>query len=65
LLFVPLADSIGQGPTFWLFAGVSALGFAFVQRYVPETKGRNFGEIDAEVRARFGRRPAGHDAAAT
>jgi sugar porter (SP) family MFS transporter len=65
LLFVPLADSIGQGPTFWLFAGVCALGFAFVQRYVPETKGRNFGEIDAEVRARFGRWPAGRDAAAT
>jgi SP family galactose:H+ symporter-like MFS transporter len=65
LLFVPLADSIGQGPTFWLFACVCALGFVFVRRYVPETSGRTFGEIDAEVRARVGRRLAGHDAAAT
>jgi MFS family permease len=65
LLFVPLADSIGQGPTFWLFACVCAVGFVFVRRYVPETSGRTFGEIDAEVRARVGRRLAGHDAAAT
>jgi sugar porter (SP) family MFS transporter len=65
LLFVPLADSIGQGTTFWLFAGVCILGFAFVQRYVPETKGRNSGEIDADLRARLGRRPAGRGAAAT
>jgi SP family galactose:H+ symporter-like MFS transporter len=65
LLFVPLADSIGQGATFWLFAGVCILGFAFVQRYVPETNGRSFAEIDADLRARFGRRPAGRGAAAT
>ncbi|MEA2383715.1 MAG: hypothetical protein QOH72_3686 [Solirubrobacteraceae bacterium] len=65
LVFVPLADSIGQGPTFWLFAGVCVLGFASVQRYVPETKGRTFAEIDAELRARFDRRRAGRGAAVT
>jgi MFS transporter, SP family, galactose:H+ symporter len=55
LLFVPLADAIGQGPAFWIFAGVCAFGFAFALRYVPETKGRTLGEIQAEVRARLGR----------
>jgi sugar porter (SP) family MFS transporter len=65
LLFVPLADRIGQGTTFWLFAGVCILGFAFVQRHVPETKGRSFAEIEADLRARSGRRPAGRGAAAT
>jgi sugar porter (SP) family MFS transporter len=65
LLFVPLADRIGQGTTFWLFAGVCILGFAFVQRHVPETKGRSLAEIEADLRARSGRRPAGRGAAAT
>ena len=26
----------------------------FIERFVPETKGRDFSEIEAEVRARFG-----------
>jgi MFS family permease len=55
LVFVPVADAIGAGPTFWVFAAVCALAFMFVRRYVPETKGRRFAEIAAEVRARFGR----------
>jgi MFS family permease len=57
LVFVPLADAIGQGATFWAFAGVCAFGFVLARRYVPETKGRSLGEIEAEVRARFGHRP--------
>jgi sugar porter (SP) family MFS transporter len=40
LMFLPLAGAIGQGPTFWIFAAVCALGFVFVYRKVPETKGR-------------------------
>jgi hypothetical protein len=39
-MFLPLAGAIGQGPTFWIFAAVCALGFVFVYRKVPETKGR-------------------------
>jgi sugar porter (SP) family MFS transporter len=53
LFFAPLADAIGQGPTFWLMAGVCALGFAFAARYVPETRGRSLADIEAEVRERF------------
>jgi SP family galactose:H+ symporter-like MFS transporter len=53
--FLPLADWIGEGGTFWIFAAVCAAGFLFVDRYVPETKGRTFSEVDAEVRRRWGR----------
>ncbi|HEV7750520.1 MAG TPA: sugar porter family MFS transporter [Baekduia sp.] len=54
LAFAPVVDAIGQGPTFWIFAAVCALAFAFVIRYVPETKGRSFAEIAADVQARVG-----------
>jgi sugar porter (SP) family MFS transporter len=56
LAFAPLADAVGQGPTFWIFAAVCALGYAFTERYVPETRGRTFGEIDTELNARLGHR---------
>jgi MFS transporter, SP family, galactose:H+ symporter len=55
LLFLPVAAAIGEAATFWIFAAVCAFGFLFVHRYVPETKGRNFGEIDADVRERWRR----------
>jgi hypothetical protein len=29
-------------------------GLVFVNRYVPETRGRSFADIDAELRARVG-----------
>jgi sugar porter (SP) family MFS transporter len=55
LVFAPLADAIGQGPTFWVFAAVCGLAFVFVKRYVPETKGRTFDEITSELRSRSAR----------
>jgi MFS family permease len=55
LVFVPVADAIGPGPTFWGFAAVCAIAFVFVDRYVPETKGQAIGEISADVRERLGR----------
>jgi SP family galactose:H+ symporter-like MFS transporter len=54
LAFLPVADAIGDGGTFWIFAAVCVVGFVFVDRYVPETKGRTFSEVDAEVRRRWG-----------
>jgi SP family galactose:H+ symporter-like MFS transporter len=56
LTFAPLLNAIGEGLTFWVFAGICALGFLFAWRYVPETKGRTFHEIDAELRVRLGHR---------
>jgi MFS family permease len=55
LSFPLLVASLGQGPTFWIFAIACAVGLVFVQRFVPETKARVFPEIDAELRARFAR----------
>jgi MFS transporter, SP family, galactose:H+ symporter len=52
LAFLPLLNAIGTGETFWLFAVVSAFGIWFVGRYVPETKDREFPEVDAELQAR-------------
>ncbi|GAA2133141.1 sugar porter family MFS transporter [Actinomadura napierensis] len=60
LIFLPIAGALGQGETFWIFAVIAALGWVFVGRFVPETKERDFTEVDAELRSRFGRRaPAG------
>ncbi|WP_399084866.1 sugar porter family MFS transporter [Streptomyces sp. BBFR2] len=51
--FLPVVQAIGQGPTFWIFAAVCAGALLFVARFVPETKGRTFEEVDAALRSRF------------
>jgi SP family galactose:H+ symporter-like MFS transporter len=61
LVFAPLVAAIGQGATFWIFAAICALGLVFVKRYVPETKGRAFPDIDADLQARLGRAGARRD----
>jgi MFS family permease len=53
LAFLPLAKALGTGATFLVFGAVCAAALAFVDRYVPETKGRDFAEIEAEVRERW------------
>jgi hypothetical protein len=53
LAFLPVVGLIGVGATFWLFAGASAFTFAFVARYLPETKGRTFAQIQGDLRARW------------
>lgn len=59
LVFLPVVNSIGQGETFWIFAAVCALGLWFVARYVPETRDRDFTQVDAALQARFNRQPQG------
>jgi SP family galactose:H+ symporter-like MFS transporter len=49
LVFLPLAGAIGQGPTFWVFAGVCVVALVFVERRVPETKGRPLSDIAADL----------------
>ncbi|MFI0481394.1 sugar porter family MFS transporter [Actinomadura sp. 9N215] len=59
LVFLPIAGVLGQGETFWIFAVISAIGLLFTARFIPETKGRDFAQVDHELQSRFGhRRPA-------
>jgi sugar porter (SP) family MFS transporter len=53
LVFLPLVGLIGQGETFLIFAGVCMAGLLFVARRVPETRDRNYLEIDQELQARW------------
>ena len=55
LVFLPVVDAIGEGETFWIFAVICAFGLWFVRRYVPETRNRDFDQVDAALQARFGR----------
>ncbi|MFF0853015.1 sugar porter family MFS transporter [Streptomyces sp. NPDC003280] len=57
LVFLPVANVIGQGQTFWVFAAVCAFGLWFVSRYVPETRGRDFEQVDVALQTRFRKRP--------
>jgi MFS family permease len=59
LAFLPLSQALGTGATFLLFGAVCAAALVFVDRYVPETKGREFAEIEAEVRERWFARGTG------
>ncbi|MFF9127871.1 sugar porter family MFS transporter [Streptomyces sp. NPDC014889] len=59
LVFLPVVNAIGQGETFWVFAAVCAFGLWFVVRYVPETRDRDFAQVDAALQARFSRQPRG------
>lgn len=55
---LPIANAIGQGETFWIFGAISLAGLLFVGRFVPETKARDYEQVDADLQSRFGRRPA-------
>lgn len=43
--FGPVSDSIGQGPTFIIFAGFCFVGILFTLIFVPETKGKSLADI--------------------
>ncbi|WP_242885159.1 sugar porter family MFS transporter [Actinomadura litoris] len=54
LVFLPVVSLIGEGETFWIFAVISLAGLLFTARFVPETKARDFTEVDRDLQARFG-----------
>ena len=47
--FPILEGRIGVGNTFWIYAGICLLGFFFIRRYVPETKGRTLEQLEREL----------------
>jgi len=47
--FPHLNRGLGPAGTFWIYAGVSVLGFLFIKSRVRETKGRTLEEIEREL----------------
>lgn len=45
MTFNTLSNSIGMAQVFWIYAGVSLVGFVFVFFVVPETKGKSIEEM--------------------
>lgn len=43
--FVPMKNTFGDGPTFWVFAAFCVVGTVFTFFVVPETKGKSLNEI--------------------
>jgi MFS transporter, SP family, arabinose:H+ symporter len=47
--FPLLNKGVGPARTFWLYAGISVLGFLFIRSRVRETKGKTLEEIEREL----------------
>ena len=50
--FPLLNQRFGPAGTFWIYAGICALGFVFILRRLPETKGKTLEEIEAQLESR-------------
>lgn len=44
--YLTLTEHLGAGGTFFVFAGVSCISLMFIYRFVPETKGLTFEEVE-------------------
>lgn len=51
LTTLSLVSMLGTAGTFWLFAVANLLAFAFVWRFVPETRGRTLEQIEADLQS--------------
>jgi SP family sugar porter-like MFS transporter len=50
--FPLLNQGLGPAGTFWIYAGISVLGFIFIKSKVRETKGKTLEEIERELAGR-------------
>lgn len=46
--FPILNSELGAYGTFWVYGGISVLGFLFIRKKLPETKGKSLEEIESE-----------------
>lgn len=49
--FPLISRALGSAGTFWLYAGICFLGFIFIFRKVPETRGKSLEKIERELAA--------------
>jgi MFS transporter, SP family, galactose:H+ symporter len=49
LTFLDLVSLLGLGETFCVYAGLGIIGWWFVFRYIPETKGKSFEQIQKTI----------------
>lgn len=47
--FPILNEALGAYGTFWIYSGICILGYLFIQRRLPETKGKSLEEIEIEL----------------
>jgi sugar porter (SP) family MFS transporter len=47
--FPVLNKKLGAAVTFWIYMAICVLGFCFIKRYLPETKGKTLEEIEIEL----------------
>lgn len=47
--FPILNNALGASGTFWVYSGICVLGFLFIQKNLPETKGKSLEEIEVEL----------------
>ncbi|SKB85394.1 MFS transporter, sugar porter (SP) family [Salegentibacter holothuriorum] len=47
--FPILNNALGASGTFWVYSGICVLGFVFIQKKLPETKGKSLEEIEIEL----------------
>jgi SP family sugar porter-like MFS transporter len=48
-LFPVLNKLAGPSGTFWLFGVICVIGFLFIRKYLPETKGKTLEQIEIEM----------------
>lgn len=47
--FPMLNEALGSYGTFWIYSGICVLGFLFILKKLPETKGKSLEEIENEI----------------
>ena len=47
--FPILNDALGASGTFWVYSVICVLGFLFIKKKLPETKGKSLEEIEIEL----------------
>jgi sugar porter (SP) family MFS transporter len=50
LTLLPMVETLGVGPTMWVYAGFNVIAFIFVLRYFPEVAGRSLEDIETSLR---------------